>query len=110
MRCPLFVLPTILLLLLLLLGAQLGTSPGVALEKGVSHWVCVLDDDDVKSELKHALPREIPCMDLGGLSAIVPHLMIRFPKTNLVLSLQSAAEVNLILGVRRHRWLCRESC
>lgn len=108
MRWCLSILPCIFILLTL--GVELCTSPGVALVKDPSHLVCVLDDDTAESELKDDVVSEDLCLDLDGLNLTGLYEVIRFVKTGLVLSLEETEAAKLALGVRRHRWLCRESC
>jgi hypothetical protein len=108
MRRCLSILPCILILLSL--GMELCTSPGAGLVKDPSHQVCVLDDDDAESELKHGVLREDSWQDLDALNLTGLFVITRFAKTELVLSLEGTEVSKLTSGVRRHRWLCRESC
>ena len=108
MRRCLSILLTIVILLTL--GMELCSSPGVAWGKDTSHWGCVLADDDADSEVKHSVQRDDSVLHLDGLSVTGPHLMNRLAQTGLVLSFQGSEVVTLTSGVRWHRWLCREQC
>ncbi|MDB6007052.1 MAG: hypothetical protein JWR15_4039 [Prosthecobacter sp.] len=108
MRWYLKILPC--LLILLTLGAELCTTPGVALVKGPSHLVCLLDDDDAESELQDGLQRQDSWLDLDSLNLTGLFTMTRSAKTVVVLSLEETEVLELTSGVRRHRWLCRECC
>lgn len=108
MRHCLSILPAIVILLTL--GMELRASPGVAGVKDPSHWVCVLDDDDAKSEIKPGVHRVDMGMYLDDLIGTGSHMIICLAKIDHFLSFMQTEAGTPALGVRRHRWLCRESC
>ncbi|WP_395735524.1 hypothetical protein [Prosthecobacter sp.] len=110
MRWCLSILPC--LLILLVLGAEWCTSPGAIMVKDPSHLACLLDDDNTENETeaKDGIPRdEYSGLDLEMNFAGL-FVMSQCAKTEMVLSLEGTAVPKLLMGVRRHRWLCRESC
>jgi hypothetical protein len=110
MRWCLSILPCILILLTL--GMELCTSLGPVLVKDPSHLVCILDDDnsEAESELKDGTEREDSFLYLDGWNFSGLFVITRFAKTEAVMSLEDTEVLKLTSGVRRHRWLCRESC
>ena len=96
------------ILILLTLGVELCSGYGSGVVKDPSRLVCVLDDDD--AELKQGGLREPSFTDCGLLSQAGQHVLIRWVKTDLILSLAGAEILEVCSGVRRHRWLCRECC
>ena len=96
------------ILILLMLGVELCSGPGFEVVKDPSHLVCVLDGDDAEMKqgvLRAHLLTECDPFMRGGL-----HVLVRWEKTDLILSLEGAGISKVRSGVRRHRWLCRESC
>ena len=96
------------ILILLTLGVELCSANASGVVKDPSHLVCVLDDDD--AEVKQSGLREPSFTDSGLLSQPGQHVLIRWVKTDLILSLEAAEILKVCSGVRRHRWLCRECC
>jgi hypothetical protein len=96
------------ILILLTLGVELCSGYGAESVKDPSRLVCVLDDDD--AELKQGGLREHSFVECDPLSQAGQHVLIRWVKTDLILSLEGAEILKVCSGVRRHRWLCRECC
>ena len=96
------------ILVLLTLGMELCSMHGAPVVKDPSHLACVLDDDD--AELKQSAVREPSFTECTPFIAAGLNLMDQCHKTDLVLSLEGAAILQVCSGVRRHRWLCRECC
>ncbi|WP_395749755.1 hypothetical protein [Prosthecobacter sp.] len=108
MRWCLSIIPC--LLILLVLGAEWCTAPGAVIVKDPSHLACLLDDDSSEdTEVKDGFSREDLGFDLD-IDFTGLFVMIQCAKTELVLSLEGTEVPKLLTGVRRHRWLCRESC
>ena len=96
------------ILILLTLGVELCSAYGSGVVKDPSRLVCVLDDDD--AELKQGGLREHAFTEFDSFNQVGQHVLIRWVKTDLILSLEEAETLKVCSGVRRHRWLCRECC
>ena len=94
------------LLILLTFGVELC---GVVVAKDPAHLACVFDDDD--AALKACGLREnYSCTECDPLFLVGQQVGIRWvtPELN---ALCKGDEIHQIqVGVRRHRWLCRECC
>ena len=96
------------ILILLTLGVELCSAHGVVVVKDPSHSACVLDDHD--EELKACGPREGSLVADAPLFLAGQQVSTWLVKTSLILPLKEAEMPKLRVGVRRHRWLCRERC
>lgn len=96
------------ILVLLTLGVELCSSYGSVVVKDRSCQAYVLDGDDI--EVKQSGLREHPLTVCDALSMPGYHVLIRWVKGGLILSLEGAKMREVHPGVRRHRWLCKDCC
>lgn len=97
------------IIFLLTFGVELcASSPGSAAVKDPSRLACVLDGDD--AELKLGALREFAFTECDEGSLAWHSLMNGWLKESLILPLREAEVWKIHMGIRRHRWLCRERC
>jgi hypothetical protein len=94
--------------LLLTLSVELCTSSGAMLLKDPAHVLYAFDDDD--GEMNEDLERGHSLMECTFLELNWVRELIRCVKTDLILAFERTEIFEAGSGVRRHRWLCRESC
>jgi len=96
------------ILILLTLGVELCSSHGVAWAKDTAHLACVLDDG--ADEIKQCGQRGPSFTECDLLFLAGQQMITWVVTTDLILPLKEAEIPKIRVGVRRHRWLCRERC
>ncbi len=94
--------------LLLMLSVELCTSSGAVMLKDPAHVLYAMDDDD--AGLKEDLEREHSLTEYTLFEPTWMSELVRSVKTDLILAFEETEILVAGSGVRRHRWLCRESC
>ena len=105
MRWCLYILS---ILILLTLVVELCSSHGVAVVKVPSHFAWVMDDND--EDLKSCEPQESSFAEGAPLFQAGQQVNIWLMTTGLIFPFKEAEIPKIRVGVRRHRWLCRERC
>jgi len=93
------------LLILLTFGVELC---GVAVAKDTARLACVFEDDD--ADLKQCGLRENSCTECDPLFLGGQQVVVRRVRTELIALRKGDEMPQIQVGVRRHRWLCRECC
>jgi len=96
------------LLILLTLGMEQCCWCAAAGVKDASHLACVLDDDE--AQLKQDLAHENDLSECPPPAMLARQGVIRLAHADLVVPRKGAETWGIHLGIRRHRWLCRERC